>query len=130
MKKTYTLSMMAFAFILSLSSPVFAELGYNKVTHKFYSIGANKKVDQNEYHKLIISIIKIATYNANGDANIATNMILKMLKKTKTHESKRILHESKNYQMSLLGRLRFELTQDELLDIMNQALQSYRNSIL
>lgn len=120
MKNKYKSTIISSLFFIALSSSAHAEVAYNKVTRKFYSIGADKKVDQNEYHNIVISLFKITHSDRSGDINIIKNKILQFLKSKKTAASKRLLFELEHYQANLLSSIALVLTEEELINLYQQ----------
>lgn len=113
MKNIYKLSIIAFGLLLN--NPAHAELGFNEQTRKFYSIGAKNKVDQNEYHNLVVSMFTVSKkYRICGDDMNAYKSIEKMLEKHKTHASKRLLSELKDGAVTIICILPYILTFEEI----------------
>lgn len=123
MEKKFKSVIISSIFFIGLSQSVHAEVAYNKVTRKFYSIGADKKVNQNEYHNMIISLFKIMNSDQTGDVNIIKNKMLQLLKSKKTAASKRLLFELQNNHANLLSSIEFFLTEEEIIDIYIQVTQ-------
>ncbi|AXK60303.1 hypothetical protein [Candidatus Chromulinivorax destructor] len=123
MKNKFKSVIISSLLFIGLSPSVHAEVAYNKVTRKFYSIGADKKVDQNEYHNIIISLFKIMNSDQTGDINIIHKKMLQLLKSKKTAASKRVLFELEHYQANLLSSIALFLTEEEAFDLYQQIIE-------